>query len=112
MDDIKRERMDLLRYTFFSSELDYVKQLSKNEKVIDLIKLARESYSEEELCRIAENLTDKIECGIVPFIKEKDRGDEILNFREMNNSEIELVVVLAALYDKPKNKKKVKIKER
>ena len=112
MDDIERERMDLLRYTFFSSELDYVKQLSKNEKVIELIKLARESYSQEELCRIAENLTDKIECGIVPFVKEKDLDDERLNFREMNNSEIELVVVLAALYDKPKIKKKVKIKER
>ena len=112
MDESKRERIDLLRYTFFRSELDFVKELSKNEKITELIKLARESYSQEELYRVAENLTDKIECGIVPFVKEENRSDEKLNFREMNNSEIELVVVLAALYEKPKIKKKIKIKER
>ena len=34
MDDIEREKIDLLRHTFFRSELGYVKQLSKNKKSI------------------------------------------------------------------------------
>jgi hypothetical protein len=109
MDDIKRERIDLLRYTFFKSELGYVKHLSKNEKILELIKLARESYSQDELYKIADRLTDKIECGVVPFVKEDQRDNEVLNFREMNNSEVELIVVLAALIDKAKLKEKTKV---
>ncbi len=111
MDEEKRERIDLLTYTFLRSELGYAKKLAKNEKIIELIKLARESYSQDELYTIAERLTDKIECGVVPFIKENQRNDEELNIREMNNSEIELLVVLVALRDAVKVKRRVKTLE-
>lgn len=78
----------LLRDTFLKAEKDYVLYLIHNsEEVRSLIVELNETFTSESLFKLAEELVSDVDNGLVP--------DE-----KMGETEIKLIVLLAALKDK------------
>lgn len=75
-----------LRDAYLEAEKDYVKELLKQDAVREMIEDLNNYYDANTLYNVAKSLTDRVESGLA--------SDE-----EMEEIELKLIVVLAAIKD-------------